>query len=230
MKTKDYYAILGVSPNESANGIKAAFRRLAKSHHPDVAGCAKTSEFQEITEAYCVLSNPEDRRLYDDVLSAAKQREALRVERKNHVSLRPSQWRRTKPEPMVASRGRGEGLSNRLGREFRQDLPGSGFFADSIQERLGHRPDVEVILTAEEASRGGSLAVPFVYLCPRCEGRGISFFSHCAYCASRGIIDTGRSIQVQIPPYLENQTLLRIPVRAPHTGKATFNVLVRIES
>lgn len=229
MKKKDYYAILGVSPNESANGIKAAFRRLAKAHHPDVAGFAKTSEFQEITEAYCVLSNPEDRRHYDDALHAAKQREDLRVERKNHVSLRPSQRRRPGPEPMVPSRSLGDELGDLLRREFWRGRTESGWFADAILERLMQRPDVEVILTAEEASRGVSLAVPCIYLCPRCAGRGISFLSHCAYCAGRGMIDSGKSIQVRVPPYIEDQTLLSIPIRAPLTGRTTFNVLVRIE-
>jgi len=230
MKTKDYYAILGVSRNESANGIKAAFRRLAKSHHPDVAGFAKTSEFQEITEAYCVLSNPEDRRHYDDVLDAAKQSEDLRVERKNHVSLRPSRGRRTKPAPLAAARGPGEELDYRLWQEFRQGLSASGLFAGFIQERLRQRPDVELILTAEEASRGGFLVVPFIYLCPRCEGGGFSLFSQCAYCAGRGMINSGKSIQVRIPPSIEDQTLLSIPVKAPHTGRASFNVWVCIES
>ena len=51
MKKKDYYAILGVSSIESANGIKAAFRKLAKTHHPDVAGVGKSGKFQEITAA-----------------------------------------------------------------------------------------------------------------------------------------------------------------------------------
>jgi molecular chaperone DnaJ len=38
MITKDYYAILGVSPMESPSGIREAFRELAKRYHPDRIG------------------------------------------------------------------------------------------------------------------------------------------------------------------------------------------------
>ena len=65
---KDYYRRLGVSPTGDDLAIKAAFRRLARRHHPDVA-LDKRSErrFRQILEAYEVLSDPERRRQYDRV-------------------------------------------------------------------------------------------------------------------------------------------------------------------
>ncbi|MCE5244560.1 MAG: J domain-containing protein [Desulfobacteraceae bacterium] len=54
--------ILRVSRTESSNGIRDAFRRLAKKHHPDRAEKDGMRFFQEITEAYGVLSDPDARR------------------------------------------------------------------------------------------------------------------------------------------------------------------------
>ncbi len=64
---KDYYAVLGVSREASPDEIKAAFRKLARKYHPDVAKEKATAEakFKEINEAYEVLSDPEKRRKYD---------------------------------------------------------------------------------------------------------------------------------------------------------------------
>jgi len=64
---KDYYATLGVSRNASQKEIRAAYRRLARKHHPDVNPGDKASEalFKEINAAYDVLSDPEKRRKYD---------------------------------------------------------------------------------------------------------------------------------------------------------------------
>ncbi|MDW8416205.1 MAG: J domain-containing protein [Bacteroidia bacterium] len=64
---KDYYAILGVSRDASAEEIKKAYRRLARQYHPDTNPGNKAAEekFKEIQEAYEVLSNPEMRAKYD---------------------------------------------------------------------------------------------------------------------------------------------------------------------
>jgi len=72
MKRKTYYVILGVSNTESPRGIRAAYRDLAKRLHPDVAGEQSTRAFQEVTEAYDVLSDPARRRDYNNKLRRAE--------------------------------------------------------------------------------------------------------------------------------------------------------------
>ncbi len=66
---KDYYNLLGVSKDASADEIKAAFRKKAHEHHPDKGGDAE--KFKEINEAYQVLGNAEKRQRYDQFGSAA---------------------------------------------------------------------------------------------------------------------------------------------------------------
>jgi curved DNA-binding protein len=65
--SKDYYAVLGVPRDATAEQIKKAYRRLALKHHPDKnPGDRKAEEkFKEITEAYAVLSDAEKKRQYD---------------------------------------------------------------------------------------------------------------------------------------------------------------------
>jgi curved DNA-binding protein CbpA len=61
----DYYRILGLPRNATVMDIKRAHRRLAKEHHPDGRGGARSEEFVLIQEAYDALSDPERRRKYD---------------------------------------------------------------------------------------------------------------------------------------------------------------------
>jgi len=61
-----YYEILGVSPVASSGEIKAGYRKMAMTWHPDKNSDPKASEkFKEISLAYEVLSNPEKRDIYD---------------------------------------------------------------------------------------------------------------------------------------------------------------------
>jgi curved DNA-binding protein len=64
---KDYYAVLGVAKDASADQIKKTYRKLALKYHPDKNPGDKPAEekFKEITEAYAVLSDPEKRKQYD---------------------------------------------------------------------------------------------------------------------------------------------------------------------
>ncbi|HET9250584.1 MAG TPA: DnaJ C-terminal domain-containing protein [Candidatus Eisenbacteria bacterium] len=69
VKFRDYYEVLGVPRNASAEDIKKAYRRLARKHHPDLqppqARAQATERFQQINEAHEVLSDPEKRAKYD---------------------------------------------------------------------------------------------------------------------------------------------------------------------
>jgi molecular chaperone DnaJ len=66
---KDFYGILGVDENASAEDIKKAYRKLAQKNHPDANPDDPQAEerFKEISEAYSVLSDTEQRRQYDQV-------------------------------------------------------------------------------------------------------------------------------------------------------------------
>lgn len=63
----DYYKILGIQKDASAEQIKKAYRKLARKFHPDVNPGDKESErkFKELNEANEVLSHPENRKKYD---------------------------------------------------------------------------------------------------------------------------------------------------------------------
>jgi curved DNA-binding protein len=67
-KVKDYYEILGVPRSATQKEISAAFRKLARKHHPDLNAGDKQAEarFKEISEAHEVLSDEKKRQAYDE--------------------------------------------------------------------------------------------------------------------------------------------------------------------
>ncbi|MFF2345866.1 DnaJ C-terminal domain-containing protein [Pseudarthrobacter sp. NPDC058119] len=66
---KDFYKILGVAKDASEADIKKAYRKLARQHHPDTnaGNAASEKKFKDISEAYSVLSDPDERQQYDAI-------------------------------------------------------------------------------------------------------------------------------------------------------------------
>ena len=65
--SQDYYSILQLSPDATLKDIKTSFRSLARKYHPDLNQnkTETTEKFQQISQAYEVLSDEKQRRLYD---------------------------------------------------------------------------------------------------------------------------------------------------------------------
>ncbi len=74
MEYQDYYKILGISRNATANEIKKRYRQLARKYHPDVNKEPNAEEkFKQAKEAYEVLKDPEKRKAYDAMGAEWKQ-------------------------------------------------------------------------------------------------------------------------------------------------------------
>jgi curved DNA-binding protein CbpA len=99
----DYYALLGVTPDASLADIRAGFREFARRHHPDCyAGDARSAAeasriYRRGTEAYRVLTHPQQRRAYDEQVKQGK----LRLEPQAAGSVRPGA-RSSAPEAVHA--------------------------------------------------------------------------------------------------------------------------------
>ncbi len=66
---KDFYKVLGVSKDVSEADLKKAYRKLARTYHPDSTqgDPAKEAKFKEMSEAYAVLSDKAQREEYDQI-------------------------------------------------------------------------------------------------------------------------------------------------------------------
>ncbi|HBB32290.1 MAG TPA: molecular chaperone DnaJ [Cyanobacteria bacterium UBA8803] len=73
--SSSYYGILGLHPSASPLEIRRAYRTLSKRYHPDTTELAPqtaTLKFQQLNEAYAILSNPERRLVYDQKIGYSR--------------------------------------------------------------------------------------------------------------------------------------------------------------
>ncbi len=216
MLRKDYYLILGIPRGESTAGIRAAYRDLAKRHHPDVAGSSGAARFREITEAYEVLSDPARRHQYNDDLAESERPPGpgtLHRPAEPIVPQPPSVFDR--PERIQPSF---EELFDRYVRNFtRIGLPKA-----EREEGL----NIEVVLTPEEASRGGVLpiTVPVFRECPVCQGTGEDWPFPCLECHAQGLIELRETISINIPAGTRPATVFEMRLR----GLGVHNFYLRV--
>ncbi|HET6186070.1 MAG TPA: DnaJ C-terminal domain-containing protein [Trebonia sp.] len=148
MAGRDFYEILGVPRNASQDEIQRAYRKLARTYHPDVnSDPAAEERFKDISEAYDVLSDPQTRRRYDAFGADFRQ---------VPEDADPETWRRSRAGS-GAGRARSGGFSYSTGGIDIDDLLG-GLFGGRAGRGWGPIPgadqEAELELTVEEAYHG----------------------------------------------------------------------------
>ena len=179
---RDYYEVLGVQKNATADEIKKAYRKTAKQYHPDLNPGDKVAEekFKECNEAYEILSDPDKKARYDQF---------------GFAGVDPSY-----------GAGQGGGFGGGFGFDGDIDLGDifSSFFGGGFGGGFGGRNpnapqrgrdiQVSLSLTFEEAAKGckKSVDVSKVENCSECGGTGAAKGTSpktCPKCGGRGVVN-----------------------------------------
>ena len=179
MANEDYYKILGVPRNASADTIKKAYRKLARKHHPDVNPGDKHAEerFKRISEANDVLSDPKKREVYDTYGTYSE-------------NIRPG----TGPQgPQVDFEG--FDFSNLGGSGF-GDIFSQLFGGNRAPDRSQKGNDLEyqVSINFNDALKGLQTRISYSRreVCQSCQGKGVRSdgkTQECPYCRGAGKIE-----------------------------------------
>lgn len=227
---RDYYELLGVARGASDAEIKKAFRKLARELHPDVSQEPDAQErFRAVAEAYEVLSNAEQRQLYDRYGHAGLKRGGFSPGHTDFGNLGD-----------IFSAFFGEDLMGRAGRAGASrgaDL-GAAVQIDLADAYTGvsRRVELEVAQTCERCAGDGaepgttpitcgtcagagrvqqisrSVFGEFVraHVCPTCSGSGRVAETPCEECQGQGRNLRVKSLDVEIPAGIHSGQQIRI--------------------
>jgi molecular chaperone DnaJ len=202
---RDYYSVLEVGVGATPVQIRQAYQRLARRYSPDVNFWDRDTEalFQEIVEAYRVLSDPTARTVYD---------------RGPVVDERRAQPGRVSP-PKVGRRG--EDLHVPVELSFQQAA--SGVAVGVTVERLspcracqatGSRPGASAAPCGHCGGTGAiwtNRGAMSSQACPACGGAGERVRDPCPECRGRGACSETATVAVAIPAGVDTGVQLRVP-------------------
>lgn len=239
--SEDYYQILGVDRTADEKALKSAYRKLAMQHHPDrnPGDAAAEAKFKDINAAYAVLSDPEKRRVYDQVGHAAfSQANGMGGGGQNFEGF----------EDLVRS-AFGSSFDDLFGEFFGRGGPGPRRGRSGPARGADLRFDLEISLEDAYGGKTVEIAVPSTETCDRCNGDGAEpgteievcptcnglgrvratqgFFTMertcptcggqgrylktpCRKCDGVGRVRVERMLSVKIPPGVEDGTRIRL--------------------
>lgn len=237
---KNYYDILGVSKNASADEIKSAYRRLAKQYHPDLNKTEEAaSKFKEINEAYECLSDPQKKSNYDQFGSSEGPQGYAGANGGGFSGFGGFEdifnmfsgfgqggKRNTKTD--------GEDITIRINLSFKEACNG-GTKSISIN-RYENCPDCKgtgakngtEYTTCPHCNGSGQVKqvqntlfgqMVNIATCPDCQGSGKMIKEKCSSCAGKGRIKKGRTITLTIPAGVNDGQIMTLE----NEGNASFN-------
>ncbi len=229
---RDYYEVLGVARDASAEEIKRAYRKAAMKYHPDRSSDVPDAEtrFKECAEAYEVLSDPERRNLYDryghEGLSGRAGHDFSRMRVDDIFSIFGDIFGDMFGGGGGAGRGsRGVDLQTEVVltlADVAHDTERSIEFTRSdLCEHCsgrGAEPGSEIRTCrvcggygqVERTTGMGFFAMRTVVPCPQCRGRGNSFAQSCKVCKGSGRAPKRRVVTVKIPAGIHDGQGIRL--------------------
>jgi len=232
MAKQDYYATLGVARDASAEDMKKAYRKLAMQHHPDRNPGNKQAEvrFKEISESYEVLKDEQKRAAYDRYGHAA-------FEQGNGAggfdfAAGGAGLGDIFDQMFGDFMGRrGGGRQARAGADIRQQVEidlADAFAGTKIQLRVPTRVACEACAGSGSEDRGrpaetcttcrgaGKVRAQQGFFlvertCPTCAGAGRVVRNPCRICQGHGTVARERTLDVKIPPGVEDGVRIRLP-------------------
>jgi curved DNA-binding protein len=201
MEFQDYYKILGVERDATADAIKKAFRKLARKYHPDVSKEADAeARMKEVNEAYAVLSDTEKRAAYDQLGSGYQAGQDFRPPPGWDAGFEFSQ--------AGGPRAGAQGFSHEQARSFSDFFSeifggmggggGAGFAGASARATYrgqGEDHHAKVVLELEDSFRGGSRQISLRV--PKLDDRG-------------HVVLTTRTLNVKIPKGVRAGQVIRL--------------------
>jgi molecular chaperone DnaJ len=234
---RDYYEVLGLARDASAEQIKSAYRKAALQWHPDRNPDKKSEaeeNFRAATEAYSVLSDPQKRGIYDRFGQAGLGSRGFESGGFNSTIFEEFQdifGDLFGFEDMFGggSRRRGRGSRGQRGADLRYDMTLSFEEAAagvSTKIRVSRQENCEAchgtgaksgsgMTTCKTCGGRGQLAYQQGFFsitrtCPACQGAGQTIKEACATCRGQGRIERERTLEVGVPAGVDSGTRLRM--------------------
>ncbi|HRJ70065.1 MAG TPA: molecular chaperone DnaJ [Beijerinckiaceae bacterium] len=231
MSKRDYYEVLGVPKNADEAALKSAFRKLAMQHHPDKNPGDKAAEakFKELNEAYQVLSDGQKRAAYDRFGHQAFEQggggpggfgtdfgASMSDIFENIFGEVFGGGRRS-----AGGRERGADLRYNLEITLEEAFVGKAAtlkVPTSVTceacTGTGAKPGTKPKTCTTCAGHGRVRATQGFFAiertCPTCHGRGQIIDDPCRSCAGAGRVMKERTLQVNVPPGVEDGTRIRL--------------------
>jgi molecular chaperone DnaJ len=227
---RDYYEVLEVDRNASKEDLKRAYRQMARKYHPDVnTNDGADERFKEINEAYEVLSNDNSRAAYDRFGHAGVQGSMGQGDFSGFGNVADifeeffggfggTRRRRTGPR-------RGSDLRHDLKISFHEAVFGIEKEIKVTRPEIcphcmgaGAEPGTSPVRcdTCKGSGEVRRMRQSFlgsfvnVSICPECNGSGETLPNPCTVCQGRKQVQQTRSLNVKIPPGVDNETQIRL--------------------